>query len=765
MNPRFGLRLAGAMVCLLGLISLSSTAAEDQTSVPSSSPPPWQQAPKAPAGAPNIVLVLLDDVGFAASSSFGGPADTPFLDRLAAQGLRYIDFNNTALCSPTRAALLSGRNHHKVGFGTVSEINNPYPGYNSFWPKSVVSLPEMLRRNGYSTAAFGKWHNTPLWEVSPVGPFDRWPTGLGFEYFYGFMQGEASQWEPPLYRNTTAVDPGMTPKDGYYLTTDLVDDAVRWVQTHDSIAPQKPYFLYFATGATHAPHHVPADWIAKYKGKFDGGWDKLNAEIFERQKKLGVIPANTVRTPRDPNLPAWDSLTADQKRLYARQMEVYSAYMAATDYQIGRLVDAIQKEPNGQNTLILYIVGDNGASVEGGPDGSDENMATYAGIPDDVQKQLSRSDHLGGPDLDNILDKEWAFALNTPFKGAKGDASHFGGTRSPLIVAWPAKIKDAGAIRPQFAHVNDIAPTIYDLIGISLPKDVDGVQQAPLDGVSFAPTLFDPRAPSEHHVQYFEMFGNRAIYKDGWVAAAPHGSIFAGLNRSTDFAHDAWELYHVDDDFSEAKDVASKYPDKLKELELLFDGEARRNQVYPLSLADIGGLFPGSSRPYFANDRTEFVFHGGLPRIPTNQLPSFARSHRITASLEIPVGGASGVIMADGGRYGGFSLYAKEGRLVYEQNFFGDERSIITSTMPLPSGKVDVAFEFQRTNQAKWGGGTGKLFINGKPAGEGEIPKVGFASEIDTFDVGADRGSPVSASYAAPAAFNGKVDEIRIDLQ
>ncbi len=754
--------------------SCSLSAADDQTAqtpamaqpAPQAAPPPWQQAPAAPSDAPNIVLILLDDVGFAASSSFGGPAETNFLHRLAADGLRYIRFHDTALCSPTRASLLSGRNHHRLGFGTVTEISNSYPGYNGFWPKSVASLPEILRRNGYSTAAFGKWHNTPLWEVSPVGPFDRWPTGLGFDYFYGFMQGEASQWEPPLYRNTTPVEPGKSPKDGYYLTTDLVNDASKWVGNHTALAPQKPYFLYFATGATHAPHHVPKAWIEKYKGKFDQGWDRLNADIFERQKKLGVIPQTAERSPRPAVLPAWDSLSADQKKLYSHQMEVYTAYLAATDFEVGRLVDSIRRGPKGDNTLVFYIVGDNGAAVEGGDDGSDENMAMYAGIPNDVAKQLARSSKLGGPDLDNVLAKGWAFALGTPFQGAKADATHFGGTRNPLVVSWPAQIKDVGAIRTQFAHVNDIAPTIYDILGIKFPDTVDGVVQAPIDGVSFAPSFYDANAPSQHHVQYFEIVGNRSIYQDGWLAGAAHHSSFANqAGKLGGYDEDRWELYNVDEDFSETHDLADRHPEKVKALKALFDSEARKNNVYPLTQSTMGGLFPGNTRPSLTEGRKDFVYPGTLPRIPVSAAPPLIGSYRLTAKLQVSASGASGVIMADGGRYGGYALYVKAGHLIFESNFFGDDRTIITSTASLPSGPVEVGYEYQRTDPQKWGGGVGRLFINGRNVGEGKVLHVGFAAPFDTFDIGADRGSPVSENYDAPFEFTGKVEQVHIVLQ
>ncbi|MCK9984446.1 MAG: hypothetical protein AzoDbin1_00918 [Azoarcus sp.] len=752
--------LIGSLLALAG--PATATAAQ-----PANTPTPaWPQAPKPTADAPNIVVVLLDDVGFAATGTFGGPTDTPALDRLAAEGLRYNQFHTTALCSPTRAALLSGRNAHRVGFGTVTEIGNSQPGYNAFWQKSVASLPEILRRSGYSTAAFGKWHNTPEWEVSPVGPFDRWPTGLGFDYFYGFMLAEASQWEPPLYRNTTPVEPERAPKDGYQVTTALVDDAIRWAQTHDSVAPDKPYFLYFAPGAAHAPHHVTPEWIAKYRGRFDQGWDRLREESFARQKALGVIPADAVLTPRPKELPAWDSLSAEQKKLYARQAEVYAAFLAQTDFEVGRLIETLRKGPKGDNTLVFYVVGDNGASAEGGLDGSEDNMAAvFSGLGTDVARQLSNIDRLGGPDFDNHFASAWAWAFDTPFQWTKQIASHFGGTRNPLVVSWPARIRDRGGLRSQFGHVNDIAPTIYDVLGIRFPEVVDGVAQEPLDGASLAASFADATAPSQHRRQYFELSGNRAIYKDGWVAAAFHAVPWS-LKRSSDFAQDGWELYDVSNDFSQARDLADKHPEKLAELKALFDEEARRNKVFPLSNGfreDI--TTPDARRPSVAGDAREFVYRGDTPRLPVAATPTLLGAHRIKANIDVPADGGHGVILADGGRYGGFVLYAQDGRLVYEHNFFGRERTLITSTQPLPAGAVEVAFDYEPQGRGPWGGGIGRLTINGKPAGEGRIARVGLPSYVDTFDIGADRGSPVSHAYAAPGSFSGKVRDVTVTLK
>ena len=751
-----------AVICVL----TQSGAAFAATASPNAEPP-WPQAPKAPAGAPNIVLILLDDVGFGTISTFGGPAQTPALDQLAAQGLRYNRFHVTAMCSPTRAALLTGRNTHRASFGAVSEVGNSSRGYSAFWPKSVVSLPEMLRRNGYSTSAFGKWHNTPLWEISPVGPFDRWPTGLGFEYFYGFMGGESSQWEPTLYRNTMPVVAGIATNPAYHLTTDLVDDALRWVHTHESVAPDKPYFLYFATGATHTPHNAPKNWIDKYQGQFDQGWDKLREEIFARQKQRGVIPADAELTPRPAAIPSWDSLSADQRRLYARQAEIYAGYMAHTDFEVGRLLDEIRQGPNGDNTLIFYVVGDNGASGEGGLDGNLHQTAEMTHtVGPDMAERLANIDKLGGPGFINNYAVGWAWALDTPVQWTKQIASHLGGTRDPLIVSWPSRIKNVGTLRSQFTHVNDIAPTIYELLGIRIPNAIDGVAQEPIDGVSFASSFTDAKAASKHRVQYFEQLGNRAIYRDGWIAGAFHAIPWEMQTAATDFDLDHWELYNLDQDFSEAHDLSKQFPGKLNELKKLFAAEAGKNHALPMINGISGGLKNlYGSRPSIAGNRKDFYFAGTTPRLAVSALPRLLGSHHITASLEVPASGASGVIVADGGSEGGFTIYVKDGHLIYENNFAGHEHSVIASTQTLPSGHVDIGFDFERTSTAKWGGGVGRLTINGQAAGEGVISHIGRADISDSFDIGDDRGSAVSASYSKPTAFNGTVNEVRIQLE
>lgn len=721
------------------------------------SPQPW----RAPNGAPNIIVVLLDDVGFGASETFGGPVKTPEMSWLAAHGLRYNNFTVSAQCSPTRAALLTGRNDHHEGFGTVSY--GGYPGYNNVIRKSTVLFADVLRRNGYSTAAVGKWHNTPTWESSPVGPFDRWPTGLGFEYFYGFMGALDSEWEPALYRGTSPVDTPSRPADGYYLTTDLVDEGIGWIQTHESLVPQKPYLLYLATGATHEPHHVGKEWVAKYQGKFDQGWDKLREEIYERQKSIGVIPANTILTPRAADLPAWDTYSADEHKILSHQMEVYAGYLEETDHEVGRLLRFARENPGGDNTLIFYIIGDNGASAEGGLHGI-ENFNTTLTTPLTVQERLQHMDELGGPAHFNHYASAWAWALCSPFKWEKLIASHFGGTRNPLIVSWPARIKNVGGIRPQFSHVTDIAATIYDVSGIEFPQSVDSVIQLPLDGVSLADSFDRPDAPSRHRLQIFEQWGTRAIYRDGWIASTRHGIVpwkLGAQRRDYDFAHDTWELYHVETDFSEANDLARQEPAKLAEMRALFDQEAPKNDIYPL-----GGSGKGTDIPRLSNGRKVFVYYPTLPRMQPYTAPNFGGSHRISAEVVIPKSGASGVIISEGGRTGGFVLYVMNNRLIYENNT-AVSREVITSTGTLPAGSVELAYEFQKDQENR--GGTGRLLVNGQPVGEAKFRQSAWGATSGynipgTFGVGNAYGSPVSPAFETPFKFSGILKQVKVEL-
>jgi arylsulfatase len=738
--------------------------------------PDWPQSAHAPAGAPNVVLILLDDVGFGAAGTFGGPAATPELDRLAASGVRYNDFNTTAICSPTRAALLSGHNQHQVGFGNLQDVAAGFPGYNTIWHKETASVAKILSDNGYSTAAFGKWHNTPIWEISPVGPFDHWPTGLGFDYFYGFMWGESSQWEPLLYRNTEPVAAPAGFEQGYHLTTDLVDHALHWVREHDAVSPDKPFFLYFATGAAHAPHHVPKSWIEKYKGKFDQGWDKLREETFARQKQLGVIPASAELTPRPPGLPAWNDLSADQKRLYAHQMEVYAAFLSQTDEEVGRLLAGLKDEGKEKNTLVLYVVGDNGGSAEGGLEGSDTNLATAVGAKNELAAMMQHIDDLGGPFYDNHYSAGWSWATTAPFQWMKQIASHFGGTRDGFVVSWPGHTAKPDVVRPQFAHVNDVAPTILQAAGIKFPDVVDGVKQLPLEGKSLVATFTDPSAQTGHDEQYFEIFGNRAIYKDGWVAGARRYApweLFSNPLRiyQGDFTRDHWELYHVAEDYSEAHDLAAQNPEKLAELKAEFDKEAKRNGVYPLT------PIPLLHAPSPIAGRTHFSYGEGVDRLPLAVTPDLtAKPHRVTAEIEVPDAKADGVIVAEGGRYGGFSLFAKGGKLIYENNTYGTTHEQIVADGALQPGHATVVLEFTPDatlaglggflSRAKPGPGKATVSVNGKLVGSAHFSEFGgFGSSIDEpLDIGRDTGSPVSSDYTAPNPYAGRVTRVTIDL-
>lgn len=741
------------------------------------SKPDWPKPVTAPKGAPNVVLILLDDVGFGATSAVGGPVATPALEKLAGEGLRYNQFHVNALCSPTRASLLSGRNDHQIGFGTVTEIAAGYPGYNAQWPKSAVPLAEVLRRNGYSTGAFGKWHNTPNRELNATGPFDHWPTSLGFEYFYGFQTGESSQWTPRLWRGTSPVEPATTSQQGYHFTTDIANDAINWLHQHDAVAGDKPFFLYFATGATHAPHQAPKEWIDKYAGKFDQGWDKLREEVFAREKALGVIPANTELTPRPEELPAWDSLSPDQKKLLARQAEVYAGFLAHTDYEIGRVLEAIREQGQADNTLVLYIVGDNGASGEGGPNGIDARGADGKQLT--TEERLARLGELGSDAFNNHYSAAWAWGFSAPFQWTKQVASHLGGTRDPLIVSWPAKITDKGAIRGGFHHVTDIAPTIYEAAGITFPEEVDGVKQLPLEGQSFLDSFTDGAAKSRHTVQYFEMLGNRGIYKDGWWAGARHLVPWALLTgdawRGNPVGQHPWELYKLDEDYSQAKNLADKHPEKLKELVALFDEEAKRNNVYPL--VPVPDIFST-----FTRAKSHFVYRDRAGRIPFLAGPYVVgRSHVIKADVDIPASGAKGVIVAQGGQWGGFTLYIDDaGHAVYEASAFGNSTGRIVSAAPVPPGKatisVDVGVDLSLTSLLgsisdvfrvlAIGGlpATAHLSINGTPAGEVHLNNL-VPDYHETLDTGNDLGSPVSSGYPSSRAFNGTIREVVFDVK
>jgi arylsulfatase len=728
------------------------------------SQPDFPQPIKAPANAPNVLLVILDDVGFGQASTFGGPVDTPNLTRLAERGLRYNQFHTTALCSPTRAALLTGRNHHSVNTGVVEELATGYPGYTTILPKSAATVAEILRQNGYNTAAFGKWHNTPDFETSAAGPFDRWPTGLGFEYYYGFLGGDTNQWSPALVENTKRVDKPNKPD--YHLTPDLVDHAIAWIRNQQSIAPEKPFFAYLATGATHAPHHAPKEWIDKYKGKFDQGWDKLREETFARQKQLGVIPANTKLTPRPQELPAWDSLSAEQQKLYAHMAEVFAGFLAHTDYEVGRLINAVDQLGELDNTLVIYVVGDNGASAEGGLTGSVNELQVFNAVPENLQQLLAAYDDLGSPKTFNHFPAAWAWAVNTPFQWTKQIASHFGGTRNPLVISWGAKIKDQGGIRSQFHHVIDIAPTILEVARITTPKEVNGVKQQPIEGTSLVYTFDQADAPSHRKTQYFEMLGNRAIYDESWIAAARHGRLPWERTVKGSFDTDEWELYNIAEDFSEAKNLANENPEKLEKLQKLFLKEAQKHNVLPLD-DRIGERFDVKIRPSLTRGRTTFTYYPGTVGIPEGSAPNLKnRSFTITANVEIPENGAEGVLLTQGGRFAGWSFFLEDGKPTYAYNYANTARYIIQSREKLPAGKSTIRFNFDYDGGVG-AGGIGKLFINDRQAAEGRVDKtIAYRLALDeTFDVGRDTGTPVVDTYQVPFSFTGNLQQVSLELK
>ena len=678
-----------------------------------SDPAQFPKPVQAPEGAPNILLILIDDAGFGQFSTFGGGIPSPTMDRLAAEGLRYNHFHTTALCSPTRAALITGRNHHSAAFAGITELATGYDGYTCILPRSCGTIGEVLRQNGYMTAWIGKNHNTPAWETSAAGPFDRWANGLGFDYFYGFNAGGMNHWNPILYQNRDLVPASTDPN--YHLTTDIADKAIAWVRQTTSISPGRPYFLYVATGATHAPHHTPKEWIDKFKGKFDQGWDAYREETLGRQKKRGVVPQDTKLTVRCKGLPAWDSLHAEQKRLYARMMEVFAGYGAHCDHEMGRVVDAVKELPNADNTLILYVAGDNGASGEGGLEGSlCENMF-FNGFSEKWQDNIKAIDELGGPKHFNHFPSAWAHAMNTPFQWTKQVASHFGGTRNPMIVSWPARIKDKGGLRTQFLHTIDIVPTLYELCGIAAPTELNGIQQKPIEGISFAFTLDDAEAKSLRKTQYFELGCNRGLFHDGWMASSPSFVPWDPNRSGFDLDKAPWELYKIDEDFSQANDLAQQYPEKLRELQDLWWVEAAKYNVLPLDWrATIRMNAELMGRPSLIAGRTKMIYYAGTIGLPDAASPPMCnKSWTITADLELTDDSTNGMIITHGGLEGGYGLYLRNGKPTFVYNFLSMERPTFTGADALPKGKVQLVVDFV------YGGGMGKggqitMTANGK---------------------------------------------------
>jgi arylsulfatase A-like enzyme/uncharacterized membrane protein len=739
--------------------------------------------PKAPEDAPNVLVVLIDDAGFGNPDTFGGPIATPAMNRVRDMGLTYNRFHVTAICSPTRAALLTGRNQHRVGFGSIAEYPGPFPGYTAAVPKSCAPVARILRDNGYVTSGFGKWHLTPDNVQGAAGPFDRWPSGWGFDHWWGFLSGAAGQYDPIITQDNgvIGVPEGENGKQ-YYLPDDITNKAVEWLHAVRAQDALKPWFMYYSTGCAHAPHHVATEWADKYKGRFDAGWDAYREEVFERQKQLGVIPEDAKLTPRPDLFPAWDSLSETERKLYVRQMEVFAGFSENADWNVGRLLDAIEELGDLDNTLILYIWGDNGASMEGTTTGSFNEMTFLNGIPLTPEQQLELIDQYGGIEALGGVDSAphyaaaWAWAGNTPFQWGKQTGSHLGGTRDPLVVAWPERIKDAGTIRSQFTHVIDVGPTILEAVGLPAPTSVDGIEQEPMDGTSFVHTFDDAAAEERHTVQYFESMGNRAIYKDGWWACARLDRIPWDFSPATikrlapgvyDPEQDTWELYYLPDDFSQANDLAAENPEKLAELKELFWEEAERNRVLPLlgGMAVFFGILPPMPTV------TRFAFAGDVQNVQRGMVPrTFGRSYAIEAELHVPDGGAEGVIVANGDEMGGYALWVDgEGRLRHSYSMLGVERYSQVATEALPAGDVTVRMQFEADEHKPASGGTASLYVNDEHIGEGRIERtvpIAFSSYAG-MDVGRDNGLVVDAEYKdkAPYDFTGTVKKVVFDLK
>lgn len=717
---------------------------------------------------PNILIVLIDDCGFGQMGTFGGGIPTPTLDRIANNGLKYTRFHTTALCSPTRAALLTGRNHHSVGTGVIGEAGTGFPGYSGIIPSSAATFAEVIREYGYANAWFGKNHNVPDWETSIVGPFDRWSSGLGFDYFYGFVGGDTDQFHPALVENKKRMEPPATNEDGspYHFTTDITDHAIRMIRSSKAVAPQRPFCVYFATGATHAPHQVPEEWIKKFEGKFDGGWDAYREETFKRQKEMGIIPANSKLTKRPDSLPAWDSLPEDQRKVYARMMAVFAAFTAHTDHEVGRLIDSIAEMGELDNTLVFYMAGDNGSSAEGGLNGLLNEMTFFNGIPEPLDAKLAAIDSLGSDKHYNHFPAAWAHAMDTPFQWTKQIASHFGGTRNGLAVSWPNGIKARGEVRDQFHHVIDIAPTILEVIGVDAPAQFDGVAQKPIEGVSMAYTFDDADAEDRRTTQYFEMLGNQGIYHDGWMASAVRGIPWASENAPGDLLNMPWELYNVEEDFTQANDLAKQNPEKLNELIKQFYAEAAKYNVLPLDDRKTERMNV-DNRPSLTAGRKTFTYPN-LLRLPEGASPDLKhKSHSITAKVEIPELGAEGMLLTQGGRFAGYGLYIRDGKLVYDYNLVGVEQYTITSESRLPSGEVTLKAIYKTDADKPFAGATVTLFANDKKVGEGRVEKSipNRVTLDETLDIGFDTGTPIADGYDLPFKFTGKLSAVTIELE
>jgi arylsulfatase len=738
------------------------------------SKPFWPPTVVPPKGAPNVLLIMTDDQGYGVSGSFGGVIPTPALDRVAKAGLRYTQFHSTALCSPSRAALITGRNHHSVGFGQIGELSTGYPGYNSIIGPDNATIGNILKENGYATSWFGKEHNTPSFQYSSAGPFDQWPVGMGFEYFYGFMGGETDQWTPYLFRNQTQIFPWLD-KPGYNLTTDLADEAIKHINELDAAAPDKPFFVHYVPGGTHSPHQPTKEWVDKISAMhlFDKGWEDLRERIFANQQRLGVVPAGTQLTPWPKDiLPEWDSLPDENKKLFARQADVYGAYVAYTDHEIGRVIQAVEDMGKLDNTLIIYISGDNGTSAEGSLVGTPNQMTAYNSILDlPIAEQMKAYDAWGSEETYPHMSVAWSWAFDTPFKWTKQVASHFGGTRQGMAISWPGHINDEGGIRTQFHHLIDIVPTILEAAGIEQPLELNGVAQKPIEGVSLAYTFdkANAKAPSKRETQYFEMFGNRALYHDGWVATTtpPVPPWMMGSKPMPEVVNGyQWELYHIADDYSQNNDLAAQFPEKLQELQELFIVEATKYKVFPLDNSVLTRLI--TPKPSATAGRSVFTYSGEMSGLPVGNAPSILnKSYTITAAVEIPQGGAEGVLVTMGGRFGGYGLYVLKSKPVFTYNLVNLARFRWEGATPLAPGKHTIVFDFKYNGPGPGKGGTGVLSVDGKQVATQTIPHtIPFLMSIDeTFDVGVDTRTPVDdKDYQVPFRFTGKLTKLTYKL-
>ena len=773
-----------AVALLAGLVGLASTQEKlDRSVLPIPEPdrptyseldarnakPPPRFEVKAPDNAPNVVIVLIDDIGFGGPSTFGGPIQTPTLDRLAVAGLRYNNFHTTSLCSPTRNALKTGRNHHTTNTGSIMETATAFPGNTGQVPNSVAPLAEMLRLNGYSTAAFGKWHETAAWETSVSGPFDRWPTHQGFDKFYGFIGGETDQWYPLIYDGVTRVTPPKT--ENYHFTTDMTNQTINWVKAQQSMTPDKPFFVYYATGAVHAPHHVPKEWADRYKGHFDKGWDRTRQETIERQKKMGIIPAKTRLGEKPEEIKDWDALPAGHRRLFARQAEVFAGFLEQTDYEIGRFVEALEDIGEMDNTLFIYIAGDNGTSAEGGFVGMYNEMTYFNAVTEKVEDLIPLIDKWGGPHTFPHMAAGWAVAFDSPFSWTKQVASDFGGTRNGMIIHWPNGIEEKGGLRTQFSHVIDVAPTILQAAGLPEPKIVNGTPQTPIEGVSLLYTFNDAKARERHTTQYFEMFGNRAIYRDGWLARTLHRAPWQTLKQKP-LESDIWDLYNVREDFSLTRNLAGEQPDKLEELQALFMIEAEKYHVLPIDdrvIERVNAALAG--RPDVMGGRKSLTLYAGMDGMLENTFINVKnQSKTITAEVEIPEGGANGVILAQGGRFGGWSLYMKDGKPAYTYNFLGLSRYTVAANQKIPAGPATVILDFDYDGGGFGKDGTATLSVNGDTVAEGRVEKTQplMFSADETADLGLDNQTPVVEGIGIgreETRFTGKIQKVTVEVR